>query len=211
MECKTNSNLRQTFINKLTTRSANFADLSQREQFVYMFANEDNMSLTWLGKFICESFDETVLEAAFETYTDMIIRYKYIDLHWNLVHWYKVFFIHPRVYTSKCIHILLTIIHFRLPGPVYVFWLFYDVSDDYAYRTYDMAFICKSVILYKWFYTSAMRIMHVYVCTTQFDFTLTLYSTDFTWILYITDNIVYIHIRMYTCFMLSLNVCFIIL
>ena len=56
MECKSNSDLRQTFINKLTTRCPNFADLSQREQFVYMFTNEDNMSLTWLGKFIYKSF-----------------------------------------------------------------------------------------------------------------------------------------------------------
>ena len=56
MECKSNSDLRQTFINKLTTGCPNFADLSQREQFVYMFTNEDNMSLTWLGKFIYKSF-----------------------------------------------------------------------------------------------------------------------------------------------------------
>ena len=56
-----------------------------------------------------------------------------------------------------------------------------------------------------------MHIMHVYVCTTQFDFTWTLYSTDFTWTLYITDNKVYIHLRMYTRFMLFLNVCFIVL
>ena len=103
------------------------------------------------------------------------------------------------------------IIYFRLPGPVYVFWLFSDVADDYAYGTCDMAFIWKSVVLYKWFYTSDMNIMHVYVCATQFDFTWTLYSTDFTWTLYITDNKVYIHLRMYTCFMLCLNVCFIVL
>ena len=56
MECKSNSDLRQTFINKPTTRCPNFADLSQREQFVYMFTNEYNMSLTWLGKFIYKSF-----------------------------------------------------------------------------------------------------------------------------------------------------------
>ena len=56
MECKSNSNLRQTFINRLTTRWPNFADLSQREQFVYMFTNEDDVSLTWLGKFIYKSF-----------------------------------------------------------------------------------------------------------------------------------------------------------
>ena len=34
----------------------NFAALTQREQFVYIFTNEDNMSLTWLGKFIHKSF-----------------------------------------------------------------------------------------------------------------------------------------------------------
>ena len=56
MECKSNSDLCQTSINNLTTRCPNFADLSLREQFVYMFTNEDNMSLTWLGKFIYKSF-----------------------------------------------------------------------------------------------------------------------------------------------------------
>ena len=56
MECKSNSDHRHTFKNKLTTRCPNFADLNQREQFVYMFTNEDNMSLTWLGKCIYKSF-----------------------------------------------------------------------------------------------------------------------------------------------------------
>ena len=51
----------------------------------------------------------------------------------------------------------------------------------------------------------------VYVCIAQFDFTWTLYTRDFTWTLYITDNTVYIHLRIYTCFMLFLIVCFIVL
>ena len=156
-----------------------------------------------------------MLEATFKTYTDMIIRYVYI---YNIYIYLKTLYIDIKsssyiheFYTSKCIHIWLTIIYFRLPGPVYVFWLFYDVSDDYAYRTCDMAFISKSLVLYKWFYTSDMHITHVYVCTTQFDFTWTLYSTDFTWTLYITDNKVYIHLRIYTCFMLFLNLCLLFL
>ena len=56
MECKTNCDFRETFLNKLKERNRNFATLSQREQFVYIFTNEDNMSLTWLGKFIYKSF-----------------------------------------------------------------------------------------------------------------------------------------------------------
>ena len=56
MERKTNCDFRETFLNKLKERNRNFAALSQREQFVYIFTNEDNMSLTWLGKFIYKSF-----------------------------------------------------------------------------------------------------------------------------------------------------------
>ena len=56
MECKTNCDFRKTFLNKLKERNRNFAALNQREQFVYIFTNEDNMSLTWLGKFIYKSF-----------------------------------------------------------------------------------------------------------------------------------------------------------
>ena len=56
MECKTNCDFRETFLNKLKERNRNFAALSQREQFVYIFTNENDMSLTWLGKFIYKSF-----------------------------------------------------------------------------------------------------------------------------------------------------------
>ena len=56
MECKTNCDFREKFLNQLKERNRNFAALSQREQFVYIFTNEDNMSLTWLGKFIYKSF-----------------------------------------------------------------------------------------------------------------------------------------------------------
>ena len=215
MECKSNSDLRQTLINKLTTRCPNFADLSQREQFVNVFTNEDNMSLTWLGKFIYKSFQRrnnvgsNLWNICWSDYSLCI--YIYIYLKTLYIDIKSSSDIHES-YTSQCIHILLTIIYFMLPGPVYVFWLFYDVSHDYEYqyRTCDMAFIWKSVVLYKWFYTSNMHIMRVYVCTTQFDFTWTLYTRDFTWTLYITDNEVYIHLRMYTCLMLFLNVCFIV-
>ena len=86
----------------------------------------------WPGQanlFINPSNDETVLEATFETYTDMFIRYvyKYIYIYIYLKTLYidikSSSYIHE-LYTSKCIHILLTMIYFRLPGPVYVFWLF---------------------------------------------------------------------------------------
>ena len=53
MECISNSDLRQTFINKLINTCPNFAI----EQFVDMFTNEDSMSLTWLGEFIYKSFE----------------------------------------------------------------------------------------------------------------------------------------------------------
>ena len=56
MECKTNCDFREMFLSKLKERNRNFAALSQREQFVYIFKNEDNMSLTWLAKFIYKSF-----------------------------------------------------------------------------------------------------------------------------------------------------------
>ena len=55
MECKSNWALRQTCINKLITRCPNFADLCKREQLVYKFTNEDNISLAWLSKFIYKS------------------------------------------------------------------------------------------------------------------------------------------------------------
>ena len=172
------------------------------------------MSLTWQGKFIYKSFQRrnSVRSNLWNIYwcDYSLCIYIYIYLKTLYIDIKSSSYIHE-FYTSKCIHILLTIIHFRLPGPVYVFWLFYNVSDDYAYRTCDRAFIWKSVVLYKWFYTNDMHIMHVYVCTTKFDFTWTLYSTDFTWTLYFTDNKVYIHLRMYTCLMLFLNVCFIVL
>ena len=56
MECKTKCDFREMFLSKLKERNRNFAALSQREQFVYIFTNEDNMSSNWLGKFIYKSF-----------------------------------------------------------------------------------------------------------------------------------------------------------
>ena len=124
MECKSNSDHRQTFINKLTTRCPNFADLSQREQFVYMFTNEDNMSLTWLGKFIYKSFQRRNSVGSnlwnIYWYDYSLCIYIYIYLKTLYIDIKSISYIHE-FHASKCIHILLTMIYFRLPGPVYVF------------------------------------------------------------------------------------------
>ena len=55
-ECNINCDIRETFLNKLKDRNQNYATINQREQFVYIFTNDDNMSLTWLGIFIYKSF-----------------------------------------------------------------------------------------------------------------------------------------------------------
>ena len=47
MECKTNCDFREMFLNKLKDGNRNFAAISQRNTFVYIFTKEDNMSL-WL-------------------------------------------------------------------------------------------------------------------------------------------------------------------
>ena len=52
MEWKSNSELRQSFLNKLFDRCPNCADLGQSEQFVYILNAEESMSLTWLGRLI---------------------------------------------------------------------------------------------------------------------------------------------------------------
>ena len=110
-------------IYKLIDRCPNVADLSQREQFVYVFTNEDNMPLTWLGKFIHKSFQRR-----------------------NGVGFIYIY-IHIYIYTLNSCTLILSLLHTstsylrqfnscRPPGPVYAFLLlFYYVSDDYAYRT----------------------------------------------------------------------------
>ena len=90
-----------------------------------------------------------MLEAVFEKYTDMIICiHIYIYLKLLLIDIKSFSHIHE-FYTSKRIHIVLTTVFVRPPGPVYGFLLFYAVSDGYAYRTYDMAIVWESVNLYK--------------------------------------------------------------
>ena len=63
MECKTNYDFRE-MLNKLKDRIRNFATLSQVEQFVYIFTNEDNMSLIWLGKLIHKFFSDRIVFSA---------------------------------------------------------------------------------------------------------------------------------------------------
>ena len=66
-------------------------------------------------------------------------------------------------YTSKCIHILRQFIS-GYQDLFTFFLLYYHVSDDYAYRTCDMAIIWKSVILYNDFKPAlCILCMHMYV------------------------------------------------
>ena len=61
-----------------------------------------------------------------------------------------------------------------------------------------MAILWVAVILYKWIYSCAIHVVHVYACGTECDFTWILYTADFTWTLQTTDNKVCIQTRMYT-------------
>ena len=134
-------------------------------------------SLTWLGKlFTSPSDDETLLEAAFETDIDMIIR----------------IYIYIYIYIYICIYLKLLYIDIK--------------SSSYVHEFYTSKYI--PILLTTMFFKPPMHIMHV--CSAQFDFTWTLYTTEFTWTLYTKDNTVYIHLRMYTCFMLFLIVCSIV-
>ena len=99
-----------------------------------MFTNEDNRSLTWLGKFIYKSFQRrnSVGSSLWNIcWYDFSCIHIYICMYIYIYTYIKLLYIAIKsssyvhaFYTSKCIHILLTAIYFRLPGPVYVFCYF---------------------------------------------------------------------------------------
>ena len=108
---------------------------------------------------------------------------------WNR-YWYDYSYIY--IYIYICIYLKLLYIDIK--------------SSSYVHEFYTSKYI--PILLTTMFFKPPMHIMHV--CSAQFDFTWTLYTTEFTWTLYTKDNTVYIHLRMYTCFMLFLIVCSIV-
>ena len=215
MECKSNSDLRQTFINKLIARCPDFAELSQMEQFVYMLTNEDNV-FDLVRRIYLQVLPTTkqywkqplkhilILLFVYKLYTCIYIyiyfKLLYIDIK-SSSHIHEF-------YTSKCNRALLTF--------VAILWYLWWLCIPYLWYGYYMEVgdFMQMVI-----YLRSAYLMHVhlyiyvcvYICIAQFDFTWTLYTRDFTWTLYITDNTVYIHLRINTCFMLFLIVCVIVL
>ena len=56
LNCKINSNLRVDFTDKMGTREPMFNNLSDKEKFVFLLTNDDPYILSWLGKFLYQSF-----------------------------------------------------------------------------------------------------------------------------------------------------------
>ena len=149
------------------------------------------MSLTWLGNlFTSPSNDETVLEAVFKTYTDMIILMCICNKLSTLI------LSLPHTSTSS-IRLNVFISYEQATRTCWCFFCYFMMSLRFMRTVLMIWLLYRNLWFYiKWFYTCAMHIMYVYVCSARFDFTSTLYTTDFTWTLYTTENKVYIHLRM---------------
>ena len=54
--CINNFGMRVTLFNKIATKEPSFANLSNREKFIYLISCNGRQILTWLGKFLHNSF-----------------------------------------------------------------------------------------------------------------------------------------------------------
>ena len=54
--CTNNLDMRETMFNKIATKEPSFANLSNREKFIYLMSCNDRQILTWFGKFLYNSF-----------------------------------------------------------------------------------------------------------------------------------------------------------
>ena len=54
--CINNLDMRETLFNKIATKELSFANLSNREKFIYLMSCNDRQILTWFGKFLHNSF-----------------------------------------------------------------------------------------------------------------------------------------------------------
>ena len=55
-QCELYTNDRVAFFNKVNQYTPGFLDLEQPDKFLFLFTNENSNILTWLGKFIYDSF-----------------------------------------------------------------------------------------------------------------------------------------------------------
>ena len=54
--CINNLDMRESLFNKIATKEPWFANLSNREKFIYLMSCNDRQILTWFGKFLHNSF-----------------------------------------------------------------------------------------------------------------------------------------------------------